>query len=114
MKTIGLSGIIFERVCGFGNERKKPQKILIDLEIETNFLEVAQRDNPDYGIDFKTIYNHISLALEEEVYTIESIVYRIWKQLKTIDNAGRVKVRVRKPNPPLPGEVEFSEAAIEE
>jgi len=114
MKTIGLSGIIVGKVCGFGKEREKPQQIEIDVKIETDFTKVAKNDSPDYGIDLNTIYDLVTLALQEEVYTIETISYRVWEQLKNLDSAGKVKVRVRKRKPPCNGEVEYSEAIIEE
>ncbi len=114
MKTIGLSRIQVMKVCGFGKEREKPQRLEIDVEIETDFTKTAENDNPDYGIDFNTVYNLVTLALQEEVYTIETIAYRIWKHLKDLDSVERVKVRVKKSNPPFNGEVKYSEAIIEE
>lgn len=114
MKTIGLSGIHVLKVCGFGREREKPQKLEIDVEIETDFTQVAENDDPNFGIDLNTIYDHVILALKEEVYTIEAIAHRIWRHLKNLGSAGRIKVKVKKLNPPINEEVKYSEATIEE
>jgi len=105
-----VSGDVFR----FGREREKPQKLEIDVEIETDFTKVAENDDPNFGIDLNTIYDHVILALKEEVYTIEAIAHRIWRHLKNLGSAGRIKVKVKKLNPPINEEVKYSEAMIEE
>ncbi|MEA1912676.1 MAG: dihydroneopterin aldolase [candidate division WOR-3 bacterium] len=114
MKSIGLSGVVVEKVCGFGREREKPQKLEIDVKIETDFSKVASYDGPSYGIDLKTVYDLITLSLKDEVYTIEAIAYRIWKQLKNLKSAEKVMVKVQKSKPPFDGKVRYSWAIIEE
>jgi dihydroneopterin aldolase len=114
MKSIGLSGIIVNKVCGFGKERKKPQKICIDVSVETDFKEVAEKDDPAYGVDFRTIYALIKTALEGKIYTLEKAALSIWKQIKSLENIGKVKVTVKKINPPFQDEVKNSWVTIEE
>lgn len=114
MKTIGLSGIQVLKVCGFGAEREKPQKIEIDVEIETDFTKVAENDNPDYGIDLNAIYSLVIQSLKDEIFTIETIAHRICENLKNLDSVERIKVKVKKLNPPVDGEVKYSVVTIEE
>ncbi len=114
MKTIGLSGIQILKVCGFGREREKPQKLEVDIEIETDFTELAEKDNPDYGIDFKNVYEIIEKSIEGEIYTLETIANRIFKNLKDLKSAEKVKVKVKKPNPPIEGNAKFSFVMIED
>jgi dihydroneopterin aldolase len=114
MKCIGLSGMIVDKVCGFGKERKKTQKICIDVSIETDFRTVAEEDDPSIGVDFRTIYDLIRVGLEGKIYTIEKAALSILKQIKTLENIGKVKVTVKKIDPPFQDKVENSWVTIEE
>jgi len=114
MKSIGLTGVIVDKVCGFGKEREKSQKIRIDVSIETDFRAVAEQDDLSLGIDFKTIYAIIITGLEGKMYTLEKAALAIWKQLKSLQDVGKVNVTVKKCNPPFQDKVENSWATIEE
>jgi len=113
MKSIGFTGVIIDKVCGFGRERERPQKICIDISLETDFKAVAKEDDPSVGVDFRTIYALIKTGLEGEIYTLEKATLSIWKRIKTLDNVGKVKVTVKKINPPFKDEVENSWVSIE-
>jgi dihydroneopterin aldolase len=114
MKSIGLTGIIVNKVCGFGKERERPQEICIDVFLETDFSNVAEEDDPSFGVDFRTIYTLIRNGLEGEIYTIEKAALSIWKQMKSLNNVGKVKITVKKINPPFQNKVEDSWVTIEE
>jgi dihydroneopterin aldolase len=114
MKSIGLTGVIVDKICGFGKERERPQRICIDVSLETDFKTVAEEDDPYSGIDFRTIYALIRTGLEGEIYTLERAAISIWEQIKSLNNVGRVKVTVRKVNPPFKDEVENSWVTVEE
>jgi dihydroneopterin aldolase len=114
MKSIGLSGVIVDKVCGFGKERIKPQKICIDVSLETDFKAVAEEDDPSSGVDFRTIYALIRIGLEGKIFTLEKAALSIWEQIKSLENVGKVKVTVKKINPPFQDEVENSWVTIEE
>ncbi len=113
MKSIGLTGVIVDKICGFGQEREKPQKISIDVSIETDFNTVAEEDDPSAGIDFRTIYTLIKTGLEGEIYTLEKAALSIWEQMKGLNNVGRVKVTVKKLNPPFKDNVQNSWVTVE-
>jgi dihydroneopterin aldolase len=114
MKSIGLTGVIVNKVCGFGKEREKPQEICIDVSLEVDFKAVAEEDDPSFGVDFRTIYTLIRKGLEGEIYTLEKAALSIWRQLKSLNNVGKVKITVKKINPPFQGEVKNSWVTIEE
>jgi dihydroneopterin aldolase len=114
MKTIGLSGIQILKVCGFGREREKPQKLEVDIEIETDFTELAEKDNLEYGIDLNNLYYVIEKSIEGEIYTIETIANRIFQNLKNLQSVKKVSVKVKKPNPTVEGNAKFSFVMIEE
>jgi dihydroneopterin aldolase len=114
MKSIGFTGVIVNKVCGFGEERKQPQEICIDVSLETDFSTVAEEDDPSAGIDFRTIYALIRTGLKGEIYTLEKAAFSIWKQIKSLNDIGKVKVKIKKNNPPLQGEVKNSWVQIEE
>ena len=114
MKSIGLTGVIVNKVCGFGKEREQPQKICIDVSLETDFIAVAEEDDPSVGVDFKTIYTLIKTGLEGEIYTLERAALSIWEQIKNLNNVGKVKITVKKVNPPFRDEVKDSWVTIEE
>lgn len=114
MKTIGFTGVIVDKICGFGKEREKPQKLCIDISLETDFKDVAEEDDLSLGIDLKTVYALIITGLEEEIYTLEKAAFSIWRKIKTLKNIGKVKVTVKKYNPSFKNEVQNSWATIEE
>lgn len=114
MKSIGFTGININKVCGFGKEREQPQEICIDISLETDFSTVAEEDDPSAGVDFRTIYTLVRKGLEGEIYTLEKAALSIWKQIKSLDNVGKVKITVRKNNPPFQDEVKNSWVTIEE
>lgn len=114
MKTIGFTGVIVDKVCGFGKERENPQKICVDVSLETDFKEVAEKDDLSPGIDFETVYALIITGLEGKIYTLERAAFSIWKQMKNLKNIGKVKVTVKKLNPPFQNEVKNSWVTIEE
>jgi len=114
MKTIGFTGVIVDKVYGFGKEREKPQKICIDVSLETDFKCVAEEDDLSLGIDFKTVYALIITGLEGEIYTLEKAALSIWKKIKNLKDIGKVKVTVKKIEPPFENEVENSWVTIEE
>ncbi|MEJ2355591.1 MAG: dihydroneopterin aldolase [candidate division WOR-3 bacterium] len=113
MKSIGFTGVIVEKVCGFGKERERPQKICIDISIETDFKDVAEEDDPSAGIDFRTVYTLVRTGLEGEIYTLEKAASSIWEQIKSLNNVGKVKITVKKINPPFKDEIENSWVTIE-
>lgn len=114
MKSIGFTGVIVSKVCGFGKEREQPQEICIDISLETDFSTVAEKDDPSAGVDFRTIYALIRTGLEGDIYTLEKAAVSIWRQIKTIKNIGKVKVKVKKNNPPFQDAVKNSWVVIEE
>ena len=114
MKSIGFTGVIVNKVCGFGKEREQPQEICIDVSLETDFSTVAEEDDPSLGVDFRAIYTLIRTGLEGEIYTLEKAALSIWKQIKSLKNVGKVKVTVKKNNPPFQDEVKNSWVVIED
>lgn len=114
MKSIGFTGLIVNKICGFGKEREKPQKICVDVTLETDFKDVAKEDDPSAGVDFRTVYTLIRAGLEGEIYTLEKAALSIWEQIKSLDNVGKVKVTVKKQNPPFPDEIENSWVEVED
>ena len=114
MKSIGFTGVIVNKIFGFGKEREQPQEICIDVSLETDFENVAEEDDPSFGVDFRTIYTLIRTGLEGEIYTLEKAALSIWEQIKSLDNVGKVKVTVKKSNPPFQDEVKNSWVTIEE
>jgi len=113
MKSIGFTGVIVKKVCGFGKEREQPQEICVDVCLETDFKAVAEEDDPSFGIDFRTIYTLIKTGLEGEIYTLEKAALSIWEQIKGLSNVGKVKITVKKNNPPFQDEVKNSWVTIE-
>lgn len=104
----------FKKRCGFGEERERLTDIEVNVEIGTDFAEVVKTDEPDRGIDFDRAYKMIALAMQEEAYTIERMAYKIWNKLKEIKNSGIVRVEVKKTNPPVNGDIDYTGVIIEE
>lgn len=82
----------------YSSEREHEQKFLVSVELLGNFLPAAQKDDIQCTADYSKIYNEIKKILEEQhVNLIESLAYRIAKQLlEKFDQISSIKIIIKK------------------
>ncbi len=114
MHIIRLKGISKRIKIGFNEEKQRGTRIEVDVEIYTDLSNVAKSDSLKGGIDYTKIYNIVYGEMKRELSTIESLCFNIHSTLKNSFPGKKIRVIVRKPHPPLGGEVQSAEVEIEE
>lgn len=89
-------------------------KFEADVDMYTNFLIAADKDELSSTIDYHQVYKLINKAAhEKKYYLIEALAKRIADEiLISYPTVEKVAVRVRKNNPPLGGVVDCVEVEI--
>jgi len=90
-------------------------KFEADVDIYTDFSEAAESDNLRLTVDYLKVYKFINnLVHEKKYYLIESVAFRIAKELlKNFPDIQKVNVKVRKNNPPVGGVIDYVETEVE-
>jgi dihydroneopterin aldolase len=88
----------------YEEENKLGQAFLVDLELLGSFKEAARTDDVSKTINYEEVYDLVRTEVEEtRVKLIETLAYQIATKLLQKFTFHEVKVKVTKPNPPLPG-----------
>lgn len=99
MDTIFLHGLKAKTLIGvYEWERQQPQILLLDLDIETNFLQAAQSDDVADTIHYAQVAEEIISALAEQSFLLlEALAEYVAQFILTRYQALSVKVKVVKP-----------------
>ncbi|MCD7061196.1 dihydroneopterin aldolase [Pelagibacterium xiamenense] len=111
---IVLAGLAFYGYHGIMPEESKlGQRFRVDLEIGFDMTEAGRTDEVEATVSYADIYNLIEKAFSEKRFKlIEALGYHLIARLfETFERIEWVRVRVRKPEAPLP--IVAGEAAIE-
>lgn len=109
MLTVSLSGVRFRAPVGL-----YPQEAFIHNEVEI-FLSVSQEaaiDNLPL-IDYTVLHAIAAEAVKEPAALLETLLQRIVNRIEGSYPGSRIQVAVRKLNPPMAGEVAYSEVKWE-
>jgi 7,8-dihydroneopterin aldolase/epimerase/oxygenase len=88
----------------FPEENRLGQRFTVDLELGLNLLPAAQTDQLSLTVDYATVYEVVKGEVEgTSVKLIETLAENIAAQLLQKFAIQQVKVRVTKPDPPIPG-----------
>lgn len=84
----------------------------VDVEIDLELDEAAESDDLDKTVDYERIYRMVEgIVTRNHFYLIEKLAYLIAHEVKsTYTFAERIRVFVRKPNPPVGGTADHAEA----
>jgi dihydroneopterin aldolase len=109
MLTVSLAGVRFHASVGL-----YPQEAFIFNEIEMNISvsQVADMDQLPL-IDYTILHSIAANAVKEHVALLETIVQRIVRDIEAQYPGSKIKVAVRKLNPPMQGQVGYSEVQWE-
>lgn len=106
-----LKNMVFYGYHGvFAAEKELGQRIEVDVELETDFLNAGRTDDLDSTVNYVDIYTIVKDIVEEGEYNlIEGIATAILDQITDSFDLEQVTVRVRKPHPPLGGVIDTVE-----
>ncbi len=109
-----LKNMMFYGFHGVHNyERQHGQRFYLDVEIDTNLEPAGLTDDLDNSIDYTKIYADIQNFMEKvSVQLLEAVAENIAKIVLTYDLVQAVKVNVRKPLVPIPGQLDYVEVSI--
>ncbi|WP_118951694.1 dihydroneopterin aldolase [Taibaiella helva] len=109
MLTVSLSGVRFQAPVGL-----YPQEAFLGNEIELS-LSVSQEAAIDQLplIDYAVLHGIAKAAAQEPAHLLETLLQRIVNGVEAVYPGSRIKVAVRKRNPPMGGEVDYSEVQWE-
>ena len=109
MEYLRLKGISRRVRIGLGSEKLKMVRIVVDVEMGVDAGEIGKTDDLSKGIDYRELHKEVFEEMDGEYTTIEALGYRIFLRIKDKFNPGHLSVIVKKPYPPLEGEVESAE-----
>lgn len=109
MLTVSLSGVRFKAPVGL-----YPQEAYIHNEIELS-LSVSREATIDELplIDYTVLHTIASEAVSEPAALLETLLQRIVSRITSSYPDTKVRVAVRKLNPPMQGRVDYSEVKWE-
>ncbi|WP_181351186.1 dihydroneopterin aldolase [Thalassobacillus sp. CUG 92003] len=89
----------------FPEENKLGQRFYVDLELELDLKPASVNDDMNESIDYGEIYQVTRTIVEGEAKNlVETVAERLAEQLLgTFGKLSACKVKVIKPDPPIPG-----------
>ena len=115
-----MDQIILKNMAFYGHhgnlseENKLGQRFFIDLLLDLNLKEAGEQDNVSYTVNYAEAYEIVKAVVEGECHRLieavgECIASRIKESFPMIE---AVEVRVRKPEAPIPGVLDYAEVVI--
>ena len=96
----------------FAEEEKLGQRFEVDVEVYGDFRGYA-RNGGKGAVDYPQVYSLTEAVVTGERYgLVEALADRIAEVLQDRLGLQRLVVRVRKPNPPVPGHFDGVEAEV--
>ncbi len=88
----------------FEAERKIGQEFIINLEVSLPLKKAGLTDRLENSLDYAGVYDTVgAIVTGEPLLLLETLAERIAAAVLANELVESVEVRVRKPNPPLPG-----------
>lgn len=114
---LSLLGMRFEALHGvLDRERVEPQPFEVDLVLHADLDDAARTDALDDTVDYRGLHELVdSIVMGPSFNLIEGLAGAIARAALAATDprlVGAVEVRVRKPEAPLPGELDTVEAAL--
>lgn len=113
---IRLEGLKFYGYHGaLAEEKELGQRFIIDLEMEVDLQEAGMTDRLDKTLNYAEVYQEVKKIVEGDPYDlIEAVAEEIADSLLTgFSTLEGVVVRVKKPEVPIPGVLNWVEVEIE-
>lgn len=116
MDKLVLKGLKFRGLHGyFEDERIEGNDFEVDVTFVTNLSEAGKSDELSKTIDYSKAREIIASVMQgESKKLIETLTFLIGQKLYSyFAKVDSIKVTVRKLNPPMPGETEYSEVTMQ-
>ncbi len=107
MKFYGYHGVLPE-------EQEKGQYFFIDVEMVADLKKAGQTDNLEETIDYSRVFETVREIAENRKYRlIERLGDSISREiLSTYEGIDELTIRIRKPDAPMGGELDWAEIEI--
>lgn len=115
MDTLTLKGLSFTANHGFyEEEREHGNDFEVDLVFQTNLRKAAQHDDLSLTIDYQKAETIVKEIMHgPSVKLIETLCHQIGNAIfKEFDSVAKLDVSVRKLNPPLQTNTNYSEVSM--
>ncbi|MEW6413280.1 MAG: dihydroneopterin aldolase [Candidatus Zixiibacteriota bacterium] len=111
---IRLSGLSFYGYHGATAAEKETGRVFeVDCELEVDLAEAGRSDHLSDTIDYRQAYDVIKETVEGRAYSLlEGLATSLATKLLESFPAYRVTLRVRKMNPPIPGQIKSIEVEL--
>lgn len=115
MDKIRLIGIDFYGHHGLmEEERELGGRFIVDVEVGLDLKRAGSTDSIDHTADYRRIYELVKEVITGRNFKlIEAIAHSVAETVMKELKVEYVKVRVRKPNPPVNGLLEYAEVEVE-
>lgn len=88
----------------FPEENKLGQRFTVDLELGMDLHPAAASDDLNKTVDYQAVYNTVRNIVEgEPVKLVETLAERVVARLFATFPIEDIRIRVTKPDPPIPG-----------
>lgn len=114
MSTIALEGMHFYAYHGFyEEERIIGGNYLLDIYINANTAFAAKTDDLFETVNYETVYFICQSEMKKSSQLIETVAQRILNRIRDqFDHVQGVRIRLRKQNPPVDGQVDSAYVEI--
>ncbi len=104
---IAVEGMKFYAFHGYhAIENKIGGSYLVDVYVHTSLKKASESDDLKDTINYERIYQVVKSVMEESYHLLEHVAGEIIEHIiQTGFKMSKVRVRVSKLNPPIPGEV---------
>ncbi|KAA0228882.1 dihydroneopterin aldolase [bacterium] len=103
--TLRLNKMIFHAYHGYWEEeRQVGQRFEVDVELHIDVAQAAGSDNIRDTVDLYKVYQTVERVVTKNTFKlVETLTHAIADTLLQEFHLPQVRVRVRKPNSPVPG-----------
>lgn len=114
MGIIRLQNMIFFAHHGhLAAERELGQSFQVDVEMRLDLGTAASSDDLDRAVDYTEIYELIKQVVSgSEFRLLEALAGAVLRAVADRYRPQGLTVRVRKPRPPIPGQLDFVEVEL--
>jgi 7,8-dihydroneopterin aldolase/epimerase/oxygenase len=97
----------------FAEEAKLGQRFEVDLELHGDFQRAGIQDDLKLSIDYSAVYKLVAeVVTQQRFQLVEALAEHLAKRIGESYAPIALVVRVRKPNPPVPGDFDGVEVEI--
>ncbi|MGE5549622.1 MAG: dihydroneopterin aldolase [Bacteroidota bacterium] len=114
MDRITLQNMVFYTYNGaYAAEKELGQRLEVDLELLLDLAPAGMNDDLETALNYAEVYTQVREIIEtREFDLLEALAEAIAGELLAAHEMEAVVVRVRKPNPPVGGPLDFAQIEV--